>query len=111
VLEQEGEVRSQRGQQRTDEPHADRQRDAGHCGTVFRAFTERKGATAEAGAVLRNSRHAVQLVAHTGAELADEPHISHDTVRTHVPSAMTKLGARSRAHLVAKALGDGLLLA
>jgi len=47
-----------------------------------RAFTERKGATAEAGAVLRNSRHAVQLVAHTGAELPDEPHISHDTVRT-----------------------------
>jgi hypothetical protein len=26
-------------------------------------------------------------------------------------SAMTKLGARSRAHLVAKALGDGPLLA
>ena len=50
-------------------------------------------------------------MAHTEAELADEPHISHDTVRTHVPSAMTKLGARSRAHLVAKALGDGPLLA
>jgi DNA-binding CsgD family transcriptional regulator len=50
-------------------------------------------------------------VAHTGAELADELHISHDTVRTHVRSAMTKLGARSRAHLVAKALGDGPLLA
>ena len=66
---------------------------------------------AEAGAVLRNSRYAVQLVAHTGAELADELHISHDTVRTHVRGAMTKLGARSRAHLVAKALGDGPLLA
>ena len=50
-------------------------------------------------------------MAHTGAELADAPHISHDTVRTHVRNAMTKLGARSRAHLVAKALGDGLLLA
>jgi DNA-binding CsgD family transcriptional regulator len=50
-------------------------------------------------------------VAHTGAELADKLHISHDTVRTHVPCATTKLGARSRAHLVAKALGDGLLLA
>jgi DNA-binding CsgD family transcriptional regulator len=32
-------------------------------------------------------------------------------VRTHVPGAMRKLGARSRTHLVAKALGDGLLLA
>ena len=50
-------------------------------------------------------------MAHTGAELADEPHISHDTVRTHVPGAMTRLGAHSRAHLVANALGDGLLLA
>jgi DNA-binding NarL/FixJ family response regulator len=61
--------------------------------------SQTQSATAEAGAVLRNSRHAV--------ELADEPHISHDTVRTHVPSATTKLGA----DLVAKALGDGLLLA
>jgi hypothetical protein len=43
--------------------------------------------------------------------LADEPHIPDDTVPTHVPSAMTKLGARSRAHLVANALGDGPLLA
>jgi len=43
--------------------------------------------------------------------LADEPHIPDDTVRTHLPSAMTKPGARSRAHLVAKPLGDGPLLA
>ena len=59
VLEQEGEIRSERGQQRTDQPHADGQRDAGHRGTVFRAFTGRKSATAEVGAVLRNSRYAV----------------------------------------------------
>ena len=45
-------------------------------------------------------------MAHTEAELADELHISDDTVRTHVPSAMTKPGARSRAPLVAKAFGD-----
>jgi hypothetical protein len=33
-------------------------------------------------------------------------------VRAHgVVGNMTKLGARSRAHLVAKALGDGLVLA
>ena len=49
-------------------------------------------------------------MAHTEAELA-ELHIPDDIVRTQVPSAMTKLGARSRAHLVAKAVGDGLLLA
>jgi DNA-binding NarL/FixJ family response regulator len=54
----------------------------------------------------------VRLVAHgsSGPEIAGELHIAHDTVRTHVRNAMTKLGARSRAHLVAKALGDGLTL-
>jgi hypothetical protein len=77
----------------------------------LRAFTERNSATAEAEAVLRNSRYAVQPVAHTEAELADELHTPDDTERTHMPSAMTNLGARSRAHLVAKALGDGPLLA
>jgi len=42
----------------------------------------------------------------TGPEIADELHVSHNTVRTHARNAMTKLGARSRAHLVAKALGE-----
>lgn len=46
----------------------------------------------------------------TGPEISDELGISHDTVRTHVRNAMDKLGARSRAHLVARALGDGLVL-
>jgi DNA-binding CsgD family transcriptional regulator len=46
----------------------------------------------------------------SGPEIADELHISHDTVRTHVRNAMSKLGARSRAHLVAMALGNGLVL-
>jgi DNA-binding CsgD family transcriptional regulator len=43
----------------------------------------------------------------TGPEIAEELHISHDTVRTHVRNAMSKLNARSRAHLVARALGEG----
>jgi PAS domain S-box-containing protein len=57
-------------------------------------------------------REIVRLVAHgsSGPEIAGELHIAHDTVRTHVRNAMMKLGARSRAHLVAKALGDGLTL-
>jgi DNA-binding NarL/FixJ family response regulator len=57
-------------------------------------------------------REVVQLVALglSGPEIADELHIAHDTVRTHVRNAMAKCGARSRAHLVAKALGDGLVL-
>jgi len=54
-------------------------------------------------------REVVRLVASgaSGPEIADELNIAHDTVRTHVRNAMTKLGARSRAHLVAKALGEG----
>jgi DNA-binding CsgD family transcriptional regulator len=51
----------------------------------------------------------VRLVAdgQTGPEIAEELRIAHDTVRTHVRNAMAKVGARSRAHLVAKALGEG----
>jgi PAS domain S-box-containing protein len=54
-------------------------------------------------------RQVVALVAEgeTSPEIADELHISHNTVRKHVNSAMRKLGARSRAHLVAKALAEG----
>jgi PAS domain S-box-containing protein len=57
-------------------------------------------------------REVVRLVAlgASGPEIADELLISHNTVRTHVRNAMTKAGARSRAHLVAKAIGDGLVL-
>jgi PAS domain S-box-containing protein len=57
-------------------------------------------------------REIVRLVAlgNTGPEIADELRITHDTVRTHVRNAMEKASARSRAHLVAKALGDGLVL-
>ena len=54
----------------------------------------------------------VRLVAlgNTGPEIADLLHISHDTVRTHVRNAMIKTDSRSRAHLVAKSLGHGLIL-
>jgi DNA-binding CsgD family transcriptional regulator len=54
----------------------------------------------------------VRLVAlgETGPEIAEQLHISHNTVRTHVHNAMVKTGARSRAHLVAKAMGAGLVL-
>jgi DNA-binding CsgD family transcriptional regulator len=56
-------------------------------------------------------REIVRLVAlgNTGPEIADSLHITHDTVRTHVRNAMAKTDARSRAHLVAKALGEGLV--
>ncbi len=63
-------------------------------------------------ALSAREREVVRLVAmgNTGPEIADELLIAHDTVRTHVRNAMEKSGARSRAHLVAKALGEGLVL-
>ena len=63
-------------------------------------------------ALSERERQIVRLVAlgNTGPEIADELRIAHDTVRTHARNAMAKVGARSRAHLVAKALGEGLAL-
>ena len=64
-------------------------------------------ADSPAKALTAREREVVRLVAmgSSGPEIADELQITHDTVRTHVRHAMEKLGARSRAHLVAKALG------
>jgi PAS domain S-box-containing protein len=61
-----------------------------------------------AGKLSAREREVVRLVARgeTGPEIAAELGIAHETVRTHVRNAMTKLNARSRAHLVAKVLGD-----
>jgi PAS domain S-box-containing protein len=58
-------------------------------------------------------REIVRLVAlgGTSPEIGDQLQISHHTVRTHLRNSMKKVGARSRAHLVAKALGEGLVLA
>jgi PAS domain S-box-containing protein len=67
----------------------------------------------DAGPLSDREREIVRLIAlgSTGPEIADELRIAHDTVRTHVRNSMTKLGARSRAHLVANALGGGVVLA
>jgi DNA-binding CsgD family transcriptional regulator len=64
---------------------------------------------AEPGSLSDRQREIVQLVALglSGPEIADELQIGHETVRTHVRTAKERLGARSRAHLVAKALGEG----
>jgi DNA-binding CsgD family transcriptional regulator len=77
-------------------------------GSRFRAAAQPE----RAGAVLSpREREVVRLVAlgASGPEIATELHVSHETVRTHVRNAMTKLGARSRAHLVAKAVGRSLV--
>jgi PAS domain S-box-containing protein len=64
---------------------------------------------ATGGALSDREREIVRLVAmgRTGPEIADELQISHNTVRTHLRNAMRRVGAHSRAHLVAKALGEG----
>jgi len=60
-----------------------------------------------AGELSHREQEIVRLIAlgSTGPEIAEELNIAHDTVRTHVRNAMTKMAARSRAHLVANALG------
>jgi PAS domain S-box-containing protein len=67
---------------------------------------------AAAGALSPREREVVRLLAagSSGPEVAEELGIAHETVRTHVRNAMRKLGARSRAQLVAKALGEGVVL-
>lgn len=67
---------------------------------------------AESAPLSAREREIVRLVAlgNTGPEIADQLQIAHDTVRTHVRNAMGKTDSRSRAHLVAKALGLGLAL-
>jgi PAS domain S-box-containing protein len=64
------------------------------------------------GALSDRELEVVRLVAFgsTGPEIAEELQISHHTVRTHVRNAMAKVDARSRAHLVAKTLGEGHFL-
>jgi PAS domain S-box-containing protein len=53
----------------------------------------------------------VEMIARglSGPEIAQELHLTHNTVRTHVRNSMVKTGARSRAHLVAMSLAKGLL--
>ena len=78
-------------------------------GARFRRAAE---SDAEPAPLSAREREIVRLVAlgRAGPEIAEELQISHNTVRTHARNAMTKVGARSRAHLVAKAIGDGLVL-
>ena len=75
-------------------------------GRHFRRPTADDAALRELSAREREVLGLVALGA-TSPEIASQLHISHNTVRKHVNSAMRKLGARARAHLVAKALGEG----
>jgi PAS domain S-box-containing protein len=78
-------------------------------GARFRRDVEVDAATASLSPREREVVHLVAMGA-SGPEIADELNIAHDTVRTHVRNAMSKMGARSRAHLVAKAIGEAQAL-
>jgi DNA-binding CsgD family transcriptional regulator len=83
--------------------------------TTYRAgryFRRQVDHEQEAGELSERELEIIRLVAmgESGPEIAEHLHISHNTVRTHIHNAMVKTGARSRAHLVAKALGAGLVL-
>ncbi len=62
-------------------------------------------------ALTTREREVVTLIAlgHETAEIAEQLHISSETVRTHVRNAMSRLGAHTRAQLVALAIGSGSL--
>ncbi len=61
------------------------------------------------GVLSKREREVVKLLSlgATGPEIAEDLHVSHNTVRTHVHNAMTKMGARSRAQLVAMTMANG----
>jgi PAS domain S-box-containing protein len=63
-------------------------------------------ARAGPGALTNREREVVTLIAlgHETSQIADGLQVSPETVRTHVRNAMSKLGARTRAQLVAIAI-------
>lgn len=67
--------------------------------------------TPEGGSLSPRELEVIRLIADgfSSPEIARELHVSHNTIRTHARNSMTKLGARSRAQLIAKSLGEGLL--
>ena len=79
--------------------------------TSRRSLRRAAAGTSDAPPLSPRELEIVELVAlgYSGPEIAQKLHISHETVRTHVRNAMVKTGARSRAHLVAKALADGAI--
>jgi PAS domain S-box-containing protein len=81
------------------------------AGRVSRPHHDVTPPRSDCAALSKRELEVVQLLAFglTGPEVAQELHLAHNTVRTHVRNAMAKAGARSRAQLVAKALGEGVV--
>jgi PAS domain S-box-containing protein len=67
---------------------------------------------AEPGTLSKREHEVVRLLSEgaNGPEVAEALQLTHNTVRTHARNAMIKLGARTRAQLVAMALAEGRAL-
>ena len=77
-------------------------------GRYFRRPADAEGSPGE---LSERELDVIRLIAmgSSGPEIAEELHISHNTVRSHAKNAMERVGARSRAQLVAKVLGHGIV--
>jgi PAS domain S-box-containing protein len=75
-------------------------------------FRRTASSAREAGELSEREGEILRLISlgSSGPEIAEELQLTHNTVRTHIRNSMLKLGARSRAHLVAKALSNGAAL-
>ena len=64
---------------------------------------------AEPGALTEREREICVLLAMglSGEEIAERLFLSSETVRTHIRNAMQRLGVKTRAHLVARAITTG----
>jgi PAS domain S-box-containing protein len=77
----------------------------------LRRLDQRPAATRSEPRVTERELDVIALIALglSGPEIAEEMHLAHHTVRTHTRNAMGKLGARSRAQLVAMSVATGML--
>ena len=81
-------------------------------GRTSRGAPKTRGQATAEGTLSNRELEVLRLIAfgYSGPEIAAELHLAHDTVRSHVRNAMRKAGARSRAQLVAKTLGEAVVL-
>jgi PAS domain S-box-containing protein len=81
-----------------------------HLGVVLSTVDDDPGGAARP-RLSQREREITRLLAQglSGERIARELFLSPETVRTHIRNAMEHVGARTRAHLVAIALREGLI--
>jgi DNA-binding CsgD family transcriptional regulator len=74
------------------------------------SFSPARGSGRSAG-LTRRERQIVEMLARgsTGEQIAQELVLSPETVQKHVHNAKRKIGAETRAHLIALAMTRGLI--